>query len=198
MTMTSSASSPKTEFTTMAIVPPATTGNLTNLVAERAWFEPERIMLSRPLGDGWQKVTAKEFEAEVRATAKGLIASGIQLGDRVAIMARTRYEWTILDFAIWFAGGTTVPIYETSSAEQVDWIMSDSASVAIIVETPALKELVTPVLKPQVKGVWTMTENVLAQLAWAGKDVADSAVDERRNALTPDSLATLILSLIHI
>ena len=127
MTMTSSASSPKTEFTTMAIVPPATTGNLTNLVAERAWFEPERIMLSRPLGDGWQKVTAKEFEAEVRATAKGLIASGIGLGDRVAIMARTRYEWTILDFAIWFAGGTTVPIYETSSAEQVDWIMSDSA-----------------------------------------------------------------------
>lgn len=176
----------------MAIVPPATTGNLTNLVAERAWFEPERVMLSRPLGDGWQKVTAKEFEAEVRATAKGLIASGVQLGDRVAIMARTRYEWTILDFAIWFAGGTTVPIYETSSAEQVDWIMSDSSSVAIIVETPAHKELVTPVLKPQVKNVWTMTENVLSQLAWAGKDVADSLVDERRNALTPDSLATLI------
>lgn len=176
----------------MAIVPPATTGNLTNLVAERAWFEPERVMLSRPLGDGWQKVTAKEFEAEVRATAKGLIASGVQLGDRVAIMARTRYEWTILDFAIWFAGATTVPIYETSSAEQVDWIMSDSNSVAIIVETPAHKELVTPVLKPQVKNVWTMTENVLSQLAWAGKDVADSLVDERRNALTPDSLATLI------
>lgn len=149
-------------------------------------------MLSRPLGDGWQKVTAKEFEAEVRATAKGLIASGVQLGDRVAIMARTRYEWTILDFAIWFAGATTVPIYETSSAEQVDWIMSDSNSVAIIVETPAHKELVTPVLKPQVKNVWTMTENVLSQLAWAGKDVADSLVDERRNALTPDSLATLI------
>jgi long-chain acyl-CoA synthetase len=190
--MTESAPSSKTEFTTMAIVPPATTGNLTNLVAERAWFEPERVMLSRPLGDGWQKVTAKEFEAEVRTTAKGLIASGIQLGDRVAIMARTRYEWTILDFAIWFAGGTTVPIYETSSAEQVDWIMSDSSSVAIVVETPAHKELVTPVLGSNVKNVWTMTENVLSQLAWAGKDVPDSLVDERRNALTPDSLATLI------
>ena len=192
MTMTESAPSSKTEFTTMAIVPPATTGNLTNLVAERAWFEPERVMLSRPLGDGWQKVTAKEFEAEIRTTAKGLIASGIQLGDRVAIMARTRYEWTILDFAIWFAGGTTVPIYETSSAEQVDWIMSDSSSVAIVVETPAHKELVTPVLGSNVKNVWTMTENVLSQLAWAGKDVPDSLVDERRNALTPDSLATLI------
>lgn len=193
MTLTSSSqSAPKTEFTTMAIVPNATSGNLTNLVAERAWFEPERIMLSRPLGDGWQKVTAKEFEAEVRTTAKGLIASGIGQGDRVAIMARTRYEWTILDFAIWFAGGTTVPIYETSSAEQVDWIMSDSSSVAIIVETPAHKELVTPVLSAKVKNVWTMTENVLAQLAWAGKDVPDSEVDARRNSLTPDSLATLI------
>jgi len=193
MTLTSSSqSAPKTEFTTMAIVPNATSGNLTNLVAERAWFEPERIMLSRPLGDGWQKVTAKEFEAEVRTTAKGLIASGVGQGDRVAIMARTRYEWTILDFAIWFAGGTTVPIYETSSAEQVDWIMSDSSSVAIIVETPAHKELVTPVLTSKVKNVWTMTENVLAQLAWAGKDVPDSEVDARRNSLTPDSLATLI------
>ncbi|MBM3719491.1 MAG: long-chain fatty acid--CoA ligase [Actinobacteria bacterium] len=176
----------------MAIVPNATTGNLTNLVAERAWFEPERIMLSRPLGDGWQKVTAKEFESEVRTTAKGLIASGVGAGDRVAIMARTRYEWTILDFAIWFAGATTVPIYETSSAEQVDWIMSDSSSVAIIVETPAHKELVTPVLSSKVKNVWTMTENVLAQLAWAGKEVPDSEVDARRNTLTPDSLATLI------
>lgn len=193
MTLTSSSqSAPKTEFTTMAIVPNATTGNLTNLVAERAWFEPERIMLSRPLGDGWQKVTAKEFESEVRTTAKGLIASGIGAGDRVAIMARTRYEWTILDFAIWFAGATTVPIYETSSAEQVDWIMSDSSSIAIIVETPAHKELVTPVLSSKVKNVWTMTENVLAQLAWAGKDVPDSEVDARRNSLTPDSLATLI------
>ena len=193
MTLTSSSqSAPKTEFTTMAIVPNATSGNLTNLVAERAWFEPERIMVSRPLGDGWQKVTAKEFEAEVRTTAKGLIASGVGQGDRVAIMARTRYEWTILDFAIWFAGGTTVPIYETSSAEQVEWIMSDSSSVAIIVETPAHKELVTPVLTSKVKNVWTMTENVLAQLAWAGKDVPDSEVDARRNSLTPDSLATLI------
>ncbi len=88
-----------TEYFAPALEPAATAGNLTNLVAERAWFEPERIMVSRPLGDGWQPVTAREFEAEIRATAKGLIASGVQIGDRVAIMARTRYEWTILDFA---------------------------------------------------------------------------------------------------
>lgn len=175
-----------------ALEPAATAGNLTNLVAERAWFEPERIMVSRPLGDGWQPVTARELEAEIRATAKGLIASGVQIGDRVAIMARTRYEWTILDFAIWFAGGVTVPIYETSSAEQVDWIMTDSHSVAIIVETPQLRDLVKPVLPSYTKNCWTMTENVLAQLAYIGRDVSDAEIDHRRNSLTPDSLATLI------
>ena len=181
-----------TEFFQPALEPAATAGNLTNLIAERAWFEPERIMLSRPLGEGWQPVTARELEAEVRATAKGLIAVGVQHGDRVAIMARTRYEWTILDFAIWFAGGVTVPIYETSSAEQVDWIVNDSHCVAIIVETPQLRDLVTPVLPNFTKNVWTMTENVLAQLAYLGRDISDAEIDKRRNALTPDTLATLI------
>lgn len=175
-----------------ALEPAATAGNLTNLIAERAWFEPERIMVSRPLGDGWQPVSARALEAEVRATAKGLIASGVEIGDRVAIMARTRYEWTILDFAIWFAGGVTVPIYETSSAEQVDWILSDSHSVAIIVETPQLKDLVTTVLPNYTKNCWTMTENVLDQLAYLGRDISDAEIDRRRNALTPDTLATLI------
>jgi long-chain acyl-CoA synthetase len=181
-----------TEFFAPALEPAATAGNLTNLIAERAWFEPERIMVSRPLGDGWQAVTARELEAEVRATAKGLIASGVEIGDRVAIMARTRYEWTILDFAIWFAGGVPVPIYETSSAEQVDWILSDSHSVGIIVETPQLKDLVTPVLPSYTKNCWVMTENVLSQLAYLGRDISDGEIDRRRNALTPDTLATLI------
>ena len=184
--------SPMTEYFVPALEPAATAGNLTNLVAERAWFEPERILVSRPLGDGWQPVTAREFEAEIRATAKGLIASGVDIGDRVAIMARTRYEWTVLDFAIWFAGGVTVPIYETSSPEQVDWILSDSHSVAIIVETPQLRDAVKPVLPTFTKNCWTMTENVLAQLEYLGKDIPDSEIDRRRAALTPDSLATLI------
>jgi long-chain acyl-CoA synthetase len=134
------------EVTLPALVPAATAGNLTNLIAERAWFEPGRIMLSRPLGEGWQEVNARELESEVRATAKGLIAAGIQIGDRVAIMARTRYEWTILDFAIWFAGGCVVPIFDTSSAEQVEWILSDSGAVGVAVETPLLRDLVTPIL----------------------------------------------------
>jgi long-chain acyl-CoA synthetase len=175
-----------------AIVPTATAGNLTNLVSERAWFEPERIMLSRPLGDGWQSVTAKEFEAEVKATAKGLIAAGINVGDRVAIMSRTRYEWTILDFAIWYAGGCVVPIYDTSSAEQIDWILNDSGSVAIIVETPALRDLVKTVQPAHTKKMWTMTENVLATLAYDGSAISDEEIEKRRSALLPETLATLI------
>jgi len=89
------------EISIPPLVPAAAAGNLTNLIAERALFEPERITMSRPLGEGWQPVTAREVDEEVRATAKGLIAAGVQIGDRIAIMARTRYEWTILDFATW-------------------------------------------------------------------------------------------------
>jgi long-chain acyl-CoA synthetase len=180
------------EISIAPLVPAATSGNLTNLIAERAWFEPNRTMMSRPLGDVWQKVSAQELEAEIRATAKGLVAAGIQIGDRVGIMARTRYEWTILDFAIWFAGACVVPIYETSSAEQVDWILSDSGAVGLIVETPTHREFVNPVLPSHTKHVWTMTEDVLSVLANAGAHIGDDEIDRRRNALLPDTLATLI------
>ena len=180
------------EITIASIIPPASAGNLTNLIAERAWFEPERVVVSRPLGDGWQAVTAKEYEAEIRSVAKGLIASGISTGDRVAIMAKTRYEWTVLDFAIWYAGAVPVPIYETSSAEQVDWILSDSAAVAIIVETPALVDLVKPVMPATCKNIWNITDNALATLITAGKSITDDEISKRREALKPETLATLI------
>jgi len=180
------------EITIPAIVPTATSGNLTDLVADRASREPHRITMSRPLGDGWQPLKASQVEEEIRATAKGLVAAGIQIGDRVAIMARTRFEWTILDFAIWYAGGCTVPIYETSSAEQVDWILNDSGSVALIVETPTHKELVTPVLPHHTKQVWVMTDDVLAVLRSAGSNISDEEIERRRNSLLPSTLATLI------
>ena len=180
------------EITVAPIVADATAGNLTNLIAERAWFEPNRITMSRPLGDGWQPMTAKDVEAEVRSTAKGLIAAGIQIGDRVAIMARTRYEWTILDFAIWYAGGCVVPIYETSSAEQVDWILNDSGAVGLVVETPALRDLVQPVLPNFTQHIWTITDDVLAILKSSGEHISDEEIERRRNSLSPSSLATLI------
>ena len=180
------------EITVQPLVPAAAAGNLTNLIAERAWFEPERITMSRPLGEGWQPVTAREVEEEIRATAKGLIAAGVQIGDRVAIMARTCYEWTILDFATWFAGAVVVPIFDTSSAEQIDWILNDSHSVGIIVETPALRELVSTVLPTHTKHVWTITDDVLKILRDAGKNISDDEIDRRRNSLLPSTLATLI------
>ena len=180
------------EITVPPLVAAATEGNLTNLITERAWFEPERITMSRALGDGWQKLTARDVESDVRATAKGLIAAGINIGDRVAIMARTRYEWTILDFAIWYAGGIVVPIYETSSAEQVEWILNDSGSVGLIVETPALRELVQTVLPSHTPHVWTMTEDVLEVLRSTGAHISDEEVERRRAALNPETLATLI------
>ena len=181
-----------TTYSVDPLVPAATEGNLTELIAHRAWFEPERVIMSRPLGEGWQPVTAREVEAEVRATAKGLVAAGISVGDRVAIMARTRYEWTILDFAIWYAGGCVVPIYETSSAEQVDWILSDSGAVGVIVEAPTHRELVQTVLPSHTKHLWTMTDDVLSVLAKAGAQISDDEIDRRRNSLKPETLATLI------
>ena len=180
------------EISIPPLVPAAAAGNLTDLIADRALFEPERITMSRPLGEGWQPVTAREVDEEVRATAKGLIAAGVQIGDRIAIMARTRYEWTILDFATWYAGAVVVPIYDTSSAEQIDWILNDSHSVGIIVETPALRDLVQTVLPSHTRHVWTMTDDVLALLREAGKHIGDDEIDRRRNAVTPSSLATLI------
>ena len=180
------------QYTVPAIVPPATSGNLSDLVANRAANEPNRITLSRPLGEGWQGVTAKEFDSEVRAVAKGLMAANIVAGDRVAIMAKTRYEWTVLDFAVWYAGAVSVPIYETSSAEQVEWILNDSGAVAIIVETPALREVVTPVLTSACKNIWVITDGALDELTNSGNKISDSDVENRRNQTKPEALATLI------
>ena len=180
------------EITIPALIPAAVAGNLTNLISERAHFEPERVIVSRPLGDGWQPVTAKAYEEEIKAVAKGLVANGVSFGDRVAIMAKTRYEWTVLDFAIWYAGAVPVPIYETSSAEQVEWILTDSSAVGIIVETPALAELVQPVLPSSCKKVWNITYNALATLTHEGKDISDDEIAKRREKLKPETLATLI------
>ena len=180
------------EISVPALVEVPANGNLTQYISERASLEPNRITMSRPLGDGWQPVTAREVEQEIRAVAKGLVASGINAGDRVAIMARTRYEWTILDFAIWYAGGCVVPIYETSSAEQIDWILNDSGSVGIIAETPTHRELVETVKPSHTKHVWTMTEDILGALSLAGAQVSDAEIDKRRNSLTSEDVATLI------
>ena len=105
--------------TPLQIVIP-TTGNLTDAVVRNGAETPAKVAFSRRDGDGWADITAGEFLDQARAVAKGLIAAGVERGDRVALLSKTRYEWTLVDYAIWFAGAATVPIYETSSDEQIE------------------------------------------------------------------------------
>ena len=175
-----------------ALYPHPTTGNITNIITDRVASEPHRVLVSRAIGSTWQPVTAFELDQEIRSVAKGLIARGVAKGDRVAIMARTRYEWTILDFAIIYCGAVTVPIYETSSAEQIKWILSDSGSVLLVVETPTLASLAKPVMPTSCREILTITEDAIASLVAAGRGIADSAVDERIAATVPTDLMTLI------
>ena len=127
------------------LVEPTTEGSLADLPARNAARNPANVLFARKAGERWVDVTAREFHDDVRRLAKGLVAAGVQPGDRVAIMSKTRYEWTLADFAVWTAGGVAVPIYETSSAEQVHWILEDSGAVAIVLETPAHAAIVDEV-----------------------------------------------------
>ncbi|AUG76790.1 long-chain fatty acid--CoA ligase [Kitasatospora sp. MMS16-BH015] len=169
-------------------------GNLSDLVHQNAERHPDVAVLSRKTANGWADLTAVQFLAEVHSAAKGLIAAGINPGDRVGVMSRTRYEWTLLDFAIWCAGAITVPVYETSSAEQVQWILGDSGAVAVITETDshtAVVEQVRPGL-PELTHTWQIERGALAALAAAGEKVADATVTERRSTATADSIATIV------
>src|SRR5215831_19503960 len=114
------------------------------MVTRRAAEQPRTVALRRKgAGGTWEDVTTSQFADEVQALAKGLIAAGVIAGDRVAIMSHTMYEWTLLDYAVWTVGAVVVPIYETSSAEQAEWILSDSAARVAIVETDAFEEMIT-------------------------------------------------------
>jgi long-chain acyl-CoA synthetase len=142
----------------------------------------------------WADVTYAEFGAQVAAVAKGLVAGGVRPGDRVALQARTRYEWTVCDFAIWYAGGVVVPVYETSSADQVAWILADSGARAAIVEREEHATTMEAVRDqaPDLGPIWVMEDDVVATLSAAGADVPDGELAERRRTLHADSVATII------
>src|SRR3954453_2127860 len=114
-----------------------TSGNLTDDVVANAREHGSKVVFSRPGSSGWEGVSASAFHGEVRAVAKGLVPARLAVRDRVALISKPRYEWTLLDYAIWFAGAVTVPVYETSSAEQIAWILEDSGAKAVVCETPA-------------------------------------------------------------
>ncbi|MBZ5734304.1 AMP-dependent synthetase/ligase [Nocardioides sp. TRM66260-LWL] len=182
------------EFATPLAVEIPTSGNLTDDVVRNAAEAPDAVVLSRPGAEGWLDVTAADFRDEVAAVAKGLIASGVQPGDRVALLSRTRYEWTLLDYAIWFAGAVTVPVYETSSEEQVAWILGDSGARAALVETGAHAARVEAVRDrlPDLAHVWCLDDDAVATLRAAGEEVSDGELEARRTRATPLDLATLI------
>ncbi|MFF7020580.1 AMP-dependent synthetase/ligase [Streptomyces klenkii] len=182
------------EFSLPALYEVPADGNLTDLIRRNAAQRPDVAVIGRKTDGRWEDVTAAGFLAEVRTAAKGLIASGVRPGDRVGLMSRTRYEWTLLDFAIWSAGGVTVPVYETSSPEQIQWILSDSGAVACVVETAAHEAAVESVKDrlPELAHVWQIEAGGVAQLREAGAAVTDEEVDERSALANADSPATIV------
>ncbi|MEU8685242.1 AMP-dependent synthetase/ligase [Streptomyces sp. NPDC048611] len=182
------------EFSLPALYEVPADGNLTDLIRRNAAQHPDVAVMGRKVNGVWQDVTAATFLAEVRAAAKGLIASGVQPGDRVGLMSRTRYEWTLLDFAIWSAGAITVPVYETSSAEQIQWILGDSGAVACLVESPSHEATVESVRDrlPELENIWQIERDAIARLQAAGDGISDDEVEARSALADADSPATIV------
>ncbi|MGW6403269.1 AMP-dependent synthetase/ligase [Streptomyces sp. NPDC055134] len=156
---------------------------------------PDAVVLRRREGEHWRPVTAAAFAREVTAAAKGLIAGGLEPGGRVALMSRTRYEWTVLDFAIWAAGGQTVPVYATSSAEQIEWIVRDSGARHLITETPentaTARAALAALSEEEQPRCWELDAGAVLELATLGREMDDEEVAKRRAALTPGTVATV-------
>lgn len=169
--------------------------NITDLLVDRVAKTPALALFSRQDENGrWSPMTAKEFHEEVVSVAKGLVACGIQPGQAVAIMSRTRFEWTLVDFAIWFAGAVSVPIYESSSSAQMEWILSDSDSVALFIENEEHLERFNQISSsvPLAQQVWRFDENAIATLKERGREIEDAEIERRRNSVKLHDLATLI------
>ncbi|ADU48486.1 AMP-dependent synthetase/ligase [Intrasporangium calvum] len=178
-----------------AVVPTTTEGTLAELPRRNAKRAPTDAAFSKKGADGqWTHVTWGEFAAEVTALAKGLIAAGVDQGDRIGLMCRTRYEWTLVDFAAWSAGAVVVPIYETSSPEQVEWILSDSGAKLVVVESPTHRDTVEQVRDrvSTLGDVYTVDEGDLDRLTALGRDVPDDALAEAQSGLDRTSVATII------
>lgn len=182
------------QFEVPAIVPADPQANVADLLVERVKATPSLALFSVPEGDGWRDITAAEFEREVIALAKGIAASGIQPGDKVGFIARTTYHWTVVDFALFYAGAVMVPIYETSSAAQVSWILSDSGAVAVIAESTEHATRIAEIRAevPLIREVWVMDEGHLDTLRATGVDVTDEEIARRRGIAVGSDIATLI------
>ncbi|MBZ6226171.1 AMP-dependent synthetase/ligase [Streptomyces olivaceus] len=183
------------EFTSPPLMSAPPVGGLADVVFEHAEEDPRRIALGRKDDSGqWRNVTAGAFRDEVLALAKGLLAQGIRFGDRVAIMSRTRYEWTLFDFALWTIGAQVVPVYPTSSAEQCMWMLYDAEVTAAVVEHEDHAMTIATVIDrlPHLRGLWQLDSGIVQDLYDAGAHLDDEIVHRHRKAVTPDSVATII------
>jgi long-chain acyl-CoA synthetase len=161
-------------------------------VYEWAARDPGRPMFAEPAGDTWRPVTAAQFAGRVTSLARGLIAAGIGPGDRVGLMAAASLDRAACDFAIWAAGAVTVPVYETSSAEQIRWELGDSGAVAVFAGTARLAAAITGAGLGKLEAVWRMDGGGLDALARAGPGVTAEELASRRGAVTSGSLATIV------
>jgi long-chain acyl-CoA synthetase len=192
------------EYSIPALVDVPATASLADVVFTRAASQPHSVIMRRLDGgrpgapgeldgpSGWRDVTAEQFRDEVTVLAKGLIAVGVSPGDRVALMSRTRYEWTLVDYAIWAAGAVTVPIYETSSAEQVEWILSDSGASAAFAETQAHADAIRQADVAAVQNVWLIEGPDGTVAGPDGASVTDEQLEQHRTARKAADLATII------
>ena len=182
------------ELSVPANIPPVSSGNVTDQIEDLFARNPQFPSVSIQTDDEWSTITAAQFREQVRNVAKGLIAEGLNAGDRIAILSRTRYEWTVADYAIWYAGCVTVPIYETSSPEQVEWIVSDSHVVATFFEAQRTTHAFQPIAAkvPHMTRSYIFSDDALAELARKGANVSDSELESRRTSAGPSDPATLI------
>ncbi|MFI6152636.1 AMP-dependent synthetase/ligase [Kitasatospora sp. NPDC051170] len=183
------------EFTTPAPAWPEATGGLADSLYDTADRHPALVQLSRLGPDGtWRDVTAREFRDEVLALAKGLLTQGVRYGDRVALMARTRYEWTLFDYALWSIGAITVPIYPTSAPEQVRWILAETQAVACLVEDEDAAMTVGAVCDalPDLTGIWQLDRDCVGAIVEDGVGVPDSLVHRQRLGVAPGNVATVV------
>ncbi|MFS0793588.1 AMP-dependent synthetase/ligase [Microbacterium sp. 1P10AE] len=182
------------QFDLAPVVPADPSANASDLLADRVAATPDRALFAVPDGSGWREVSARNFEQQVIALAKGFVAAGIQPGEKVAFIARTTYDWTLVDFALFYAGAVMVPVYETSSPTQISWILSDSGAIAAIVESSEHGQRLDEVRSdlPLVREVWAMHAGDLDALVSRGAGVEDAEIARRRAIANSSDIATLI------
>lgn len=182
------------QFEVPAVVPADPEGNISDLLAKRVKATPDRPLFSVPEGEGWRDITAADFETAVIALAKGFVAAGIQPGEKVGFLARTTYDWTLVDFALFYAGAVMVPIYETSSPSQIQWILEDSGAIALVLESPEHFARLDEVRGdlPLLREVWQLHLGAIDSLTAQGASVPDSEIERLRSIAVGSDIATLI------